>query len=94
MIGSGLNGGRQEPKSQREGNLPLKLEDLWSQESGANPVAFLLPLLFCWFALTSGPVMRSTQQIEVNEAPAFCWKAGKGERQRTRRFQENEDLGN
>lgn len=67
---------------------------IYGLESGANPVAFLLPLLFCWFALTSDPVMRSTQQIGVNEAPSFCWKAGKGECQRTRRFQENEDLGN
>lgn len=37
---SGLNGGRQEPKSQREGNLPARLEELWCQESAANPVVF------------------------------------------------------
>lgn len=33
------------------GNFPLRLEELWSQESAANPMAFLLPLLFCCLAL-------------------------------------------
>lgn len=37
---SGLNGGRQEPKSQREGRLPPRLEELWYQESAANPIVF------------------------------------------------------
>lgn len=75
----GLNGGRQEPKSQREGNLPLKLKELWSQESGENPIAFLLLLLFFCLTLTSNTALGSTQQNGVNEAPAFSWKAGEGE---------------
>lgn len=52
---SGLSGGRQEPKSQREGKFPLRLEELWSQESEVNPMAFLLPLLFfCCLAQSWG----------------------------------------
>lgn len=38
-------------KSQREGNLPLWLKELWFQKNGANPIAFFLPLLFCCLAL-------------------------------------------
>lgn len=40
-----------------------------------------------------GRVMGSTQQNGVTEAPAFCWKAGKGEPPGTERLQENEELG-
>ena len=43
--------GRQEPESQKDRNLPLRLEELWSQESGASPIAFCFPLLFCCLAL-------------------------------------------
>lgn len=89
----GLSGGRQEPESHGEGNFPLKLEELWSQECGENPISFLLLLLFCCLTLTSGTALGSTQQNGVNEASAFSWKAGEGESQGTRRLQENEDLG-
>ena len=43
--------GRQEPESQKDMNLPLRLEELLSQESGASPIAFHFPLLFCCLAL-------------------------------------------
>lgn len=74
-------------------NLPFRLEDLWSQENGANPIVFLLPLLSCCLVLVWMHSWKVIGSELGSEAPAFCWKTGKGILQRTERVQENEELG-
>lgn len=70
--------GRQEPESRKDRNLPLRLEELWSQESGASPIAFRFPSALLLLGPDVGMVMGSIWKNRANEALAFCRKLKKG----------------
>lgn len=69
--------GRQEPESRKDRNLPLRLEELWSQESGASPIAFRFPSALLLLGPDVGMVMGSIWKNRANEALAFCRKLKK-----------------
>ena len=75
----------QAPKTLMEGNLPLQLEELWSQEGGAYPCSLLFSLSSHYVA--AGTVVGDTRQSRATRAPAFLLEDQKAEPQGTRIYQ-------